>query len=265
MGGATPHPDWHASGAEYVFYGAILSDVLRSTGSPEEQRRVQRRDDRRNVGQGRQVRIDRSVFSEQSRAGSHPQPTFRPSHREASLKYIFFPILTHVRSWVSDTVDNASCPIVAGSPERHQGGVHQGGGLLRDSEESSTSTPRCRSSSRRSSRAGCSKRLVRGSGSPRTRTTSRAREGWKALDAFETRSSGQGESHPRDGRGRGPRRDPAARAAIPLRSRAQPRNTRGVSGPRLPDSQRPIHSARSSVSRSLLQEGHRGRSHDARL
>ncbi|MGA2449340.1 MAG: BadF/BadG/BcrA/BcrD ATPase family protein [Polyangiaceae bacterium] len=32
------------------------------------------------------------------------------------LKYIFFPILTHVRSWVADTVDNASCPIVAGSP-----------------------------------------------------------------------------------------------------------------------------------------------------
>jgi predicted CoA-substrate-specific enzyme activase len=33
------------------------------------------------------------------------------------LKYIFFPILTHVNNWVVDTVDNASCPIVAGCPE----------------------------------------------------------------------------------------------------------------------------------------------------
>jgi predicted CoA-substrate-specific enzyme activase len=33
------------------------------------------------------------------------------------LKYIFFPILTHVGSFVADTMDNASCPIVAGAPE----------------------------------------------------------------------------------------------------------------------------------------------------
>ena len=33
------------------------------------------------------------------------------------LKYIFFPILTHVTNFVSDTMDNASCPIVAGAPD----------------------------------------------------------------------------------------------------------------------------------------------------
>ncbi len=33
------------------------------------------------------------------------------------LKYLFFPILTHVPNWIVDTVDNASCPIVAGAPE----------------------------------------------------------------------------------------------------------------------------------------------------
>jgi activator of 2-hydroxyglutaryl-CoA dehydratase/predicted nucleotide-binding protein (sugar kinase/HSP70/actin superfamily) len=33
------------------------------------------------------------------------------------LKYIFFPILTHVPNWIVDTMDNASCPIVAGAPE----------------------------------------------------------------------------------------------------------------------------------------------------
>ena len=33
------------------------------------------------------------------------------------LKYIFFPILTHVNNFVVDTMDNACCPIVAGAPE----------------------------------------------------------------------------------------------------------------------------------------------------
>jgi activator of 2-hydroxyglutaryl-CoA dehydratase/predicted nucleotide-binding protein (sugar kinase/HSP70/actin superfamily) len=33
------------------------------------------------------------------------------------LKYIFFPILTHVNNWIVDTQDNASCPIVAGCPD----------------------------------------------------------------------------------------------------------------------------------------------------
>jgi activator of 2-hydroxyglutaryl-CoA dehydratase/predicted nucleotide-binding protein (sugar kinase/HSP70/actin superfamily) len=33
------------------------------------------------------------------------------------LKFIFFPILTHVPNWIVDTVDNASCPIVAGCPD----------------------------------------------------------------------------------------------------------------------------------------------------
>jgi predicted nucleotide-binding protein (sugar kinase/HSP70/actin superfamily) len=33
------------------------------------------------------------------------------------LKYIFFPILTHVHNFVADTMDNASCPIVAGAPD----------------------------------------------------------------------------------------------------------------------------------------------------
>jgi predicted nucleotide-binding protein (sugar kinase/HSP70/actin superfamily) len=33
------------------------------------------------------------------------------------LKYIFFPILTHVQNFVTDTMDNASCPIVAGAPD----------------------------------------------------------------------------------------------------------------------------------------------------
>ncbi len=37
--------------------------------------------------------------------------------RKRPLRYIFFPILTHVANFVEDTMDNASCPIVAGTPD----------------------------------------------------------------------------------------------------------------------------------------------------
>jgi predicted CoA-substrate-specific enzyme activase len=37
--------------------------------------------------------------------------------RNRPLNFIFFPILTHVPSFVKDTMDNTSCPIVAGTPD----------------------------------------------------------------------------------------------------------------------------------------------------
>lgn len=37
--------------------------------------------------------------------------------RNRALNYIFFPILTHVPNFVKDTMDNSSCPIVAGTPD----------------------------------------------------------------------------------------------------------------------------------------------------
>jgi len=37
--------------------------------------------------------------------------------RKRPLNFIFFPILTHVPNFVSDTQDNTSCPIVAGTPD----------------------------------------------------------------------------------------------------------------------------------------------------
>ena len=36
--------------------------------------------------------------------------------RRGPLKYIYYPCLTHVPSWLEGTMDTASCPIVAGSP-----------------------------------------------------------------------------------------------------------------------------------------------------
>jgi predicted CoA-substrate-specific enzyme activase len=42
---------------------------------------------------------------------------FHQHSEKRPLKYIFFPVLTHVANFVTDTMDNASCPIVAGAPE----------------------------------------------------------------------------------------------------------------------------------------------------
>jgi predicted CoA-substrate-specific enzyme activase len=42
---------------------------------------------------------------------------FHEHTEKKPLKYIFFPILTHVNNFVADTMDNACCPIVAGAPD----------------------------------------------------------------------------------------------------------------------------------------------------
>jgi activator of 2-hydroxyglutaryl-CoA dehydratase len=42
---------------------------------------------------------------------------FEQHSEKRPLKYLFFPILTHVPNWIVDTMDNASCPIVAGCPD----------------------------------------------------------------------------------------------------------------------------------------------------
>ena len=51
-------------------------------------------------------------------AQAHIHHLLFDAHSEKKpLKYIFFPILTHVPNWIVDTMDNASCPIVAGAPD----------------------------------------------------------------------------------------------------------------------------------------------------
>jgi predicted CoA-substrate-specific enzyme activase len=42
---------------------------------------------------------------------------FAKHSEKKPLSYIFFPVLTHVNNFVADTMDNASCPIVAGAPD----------------------------------------------------------------------------------------------------------------------------------------------------
>ncbi len=42
---------------------------------------------------------------------------FNQHTEKKPLKYLFFPILTHVGNFITDTMDNACCPIVAGAPD----------------------------------------------------------------------------------------------------------------------------------------------------
>jgi len=48
---------------------------------------------------------------------AHFHQLFFHAHKERPLDAIFFPILTHVPSFVKNAVDHASCPIVAGTPD----------------------------------------------------------------------------------------------------------------------------------------------------
>jgi predicted nucleotide-binding protein (sugar kinase/HSP70/actin superfamily) len=50
-------------------------------------------------------------------AQAHFHQLFFHKHEQTPFDAIFFPILTHVPNFVSGTVDNASCPIVAGTPD----------------------------------------------------------------------------------------------------------------------------------------------------
>ncbi len=50
-------------------------------------------------------------------AQAHFHQLFFHKHVKTPLDVIFFPILTHVPSFVTDAVDYASCPIVAGTPD----------------------------------------------------------------------------------------------------------------------------------------------------
>jgi activator of 2-hydroxyglutaryl-CoA dehydratase/predicted nucleotide-binding protein (sugar kinase/HSP70/actin superfamily) len=50
-------------------------------------------------------------------AQAHFHQLFFHKHVKAPLDVIFFPILTHVPSFVTDAIDYTSCPIVAGTPD----------------------------------------------------------------------------------------------------------------------------------------------------
>ncbi len=68
------------------------------------------------VAGGKYGSIDPCYPSKVAQAHIH-NLLFEQHTAKRPLKYIFFPILTHVDNFVADTMDNACCPIVAGAPD----------------------------------------------------------------------------------------------------------------------------------------------------
>ncbi len=68
------------------------------------------------VAGGKYGSIDPCFPSKVAQAHVH-NLLFNQHTEKKPLKYIFFPILTHVPNFVADTMDNTACPIVAGAPD----------------------------------------------------------------------------------------------------------------------------------------------------
>jgi predicted CoA-substrate-specific enzyme activase len=68
------------------------------------------------VAGGKYGSIDPCFPSKVAQAHVH-NLLFSQHSAKKPLKYVFFPILTHVPNFVADTMDNAACPIVAGCPD----------------------------------------------------------------------------------------------------------------------------------------------------
>ncbi len=84
-------PHRHAARDEHVLDGAVLPHLLRGARHPEAERRVQRRVVGRDVGRGRQVRLDRSVLPLEGVPSAHPQPAVHAAHREEAAQVHLLP------------------------------------------------------------------------------------------------------------------------------------------------------------------------------
>ena len=142
-------------------------------------------------------------YPSQGRAGAHPQPALPPAHRRRSRSSTSSSRSSRTcRRFVANTMDNGELPDRRRRARGHEGGLHEGGRLLRRRAASSTSTRRSPSSSRTSWRSrmfetlGPAPRHHRG----RERLSPAARR-WKALDSLRGRPAGEGPRDPRDGRG----------------------------------------------------------------
>jgi hypothetical protein len=154
---------------------------------------------------------------------------FHHHTEQKPLQYIFFPILTHVPSFVDGVMDKASCPIVAGAPEvmkaaftkevdffaaRHR--VPRPCAHLRRAQPHRAAHVR---------HLGPAPRRHRGRERPRP-----PRGDAQGARSLRARPPGEGPRHPRDRRGRESGRHPHGGPPVPLRPGAQPRHPRGVSG-----------------------------------
>ena len=150
-GHATARPYRHAARAQHVLDGAVLPDLLRGARHPAQPRRLQRRDQRGDVGRGRKVRLHRPVLPEQGRAGAHPQLAVQEAsagREEAAQVHLLSH--SHPRAQLRGRHDGQrQLPHRGRRARRDEGGLPPRRSTSSRPAESSSSIRRCRSWSRR--------------------------------------------------------------------------------------------------------------------
>ena len=242
-GEAPPHAHRHPARAQHLLDGAVLPDVLRGARHPEAERRLLATRPPRRCGSRAASTARSTRASRRKVAQAHVHNLLFHQHTDEEAAQVHLLPHPHARAELRRRHDGQRVlPDRRRRARRHEGRVHEGGRLLRARAASSTSIRRSRSSSRTLT----ARRMFETWG-PRLGITEdendhACREAWKALDHLRERRPGQGPRHPRDRRGRGPRRDPDDRPPVPLGSGPEPRHPRGVPGARLSD---PVACARS--------------------
>ena len=170
-------------------------------------------------------------YPSQGRAGAHPQPALPPAHRRRSRSSTSSSRSSRTcRTSSTDTMDNASCPIVAGAPDVMKAAFTKEVDFFatRGIEYLDPALIVRRADAHRAAHVrdlGPAPRHHRGRERPRL-----PRGAGRRSTIFENDVAGEGARHPRDGRGRGPRRHPAGRRARTTRIRASttasPRSSR---------------------------------------
>jgi hypothetical protein len=242
----------HPARAQHLLDGAVLAHLLRGARHPEAERRLQRRDDRGDVGRGRQVRLGRPVLPERRSCQAHIHNLLFHQHTRRSRSTTSSSRSSRTCRTSSRTMDNASCPIVAGVPDVMKAAftkevdffAQRGIEYLDPRSRFERADADCK---RRCSRPGARARHHRG------RERLRDRRGVQGARSLRGRDLREGPRDPRDRRAREPRRDPHARPARTTRSGPQPRHPGGVPGARLPDPERALDPARQGVPRHVLR------------
>ena len=133
LGEAPPHAHRHPARAEHLLDGAVLAHLLRGARHPERRTsssptRPPRRCGTRAASTARSIRATRR----RSRRRTSTTCSSTSTRREEAAQLHLLPV-HHARAVVRrrTQMDTRRCPIVAGAPEGHEGGVHEGDRLLR--------------------------------------------------------------------------------------------------------------------------------------
>jgi hypothetical protein len=110
----------HPPGAQPVQHRAVLAHLPGDARACRRRTSCSQRDQRGDVAGGRPLRLDRPLLPEQGRPGARPRADLqgprRPAEAPRAAELHLQPVHHPRAEFGSNTMDTASCPIVAGSP-----------------------------------------------------------------------------------------------------------------------------------------------------